>query len=300
MSEKKASLPEDYTVPDIWEVPPPPPGMPFNDLNRPTAGARFEKELPKGKHPIQLYSLATPNGQKVTIMLEELVDELGIDYDAWIINILDQDQFGSDFTKINPNSKIPAMVDYSVQGQGQGQGQTDPIYIFESGSILLYLAEKYQKFIPTDIAKRTECINWLMWHMGTAPFLGGGFGHFYKYAPIKIEYAINRYTMEVKRIVDVLDKHLGGADGNNKTFICGDQYTIADMAIYPWMRALSFAYSADTFLQMESYTNVRRWMDTIQERDAVKRGLLVNSSSEGGVPNRHSPEDFQNEEEECE
>jgi len=243
-------------------------------MNRPTAGARSEKVLPVGKHPIQLYSLGTPNGQKVTILLEEL----GIDYDAWKINIMGLEQFGSDFVNINPNSKIPAMTDNTFD---------PPLRVFESGNIIKYLAEKHEKFIPTDARKRVECFNWLFWQMGSAPFIGGGFGHFYVYAPVNIQYAIDRFAMEAKRQLDVLDKHLA-----DKEFMVGDEYTIADMAIFPWILALSRFYKADDFLALPSYTHVARWREALLARPAVQRGLRVNSFGDDAVPERHSPDDF--------
>jgi GST-like protein len=246
----------------------------FAAINQPTAGARKEAILPKGQHDLQLYSLGTPNGQKVTILMEEL----GIDYDAYKINIMEIDQFGSEFVVINPNSKIPALLDTSM---------SPPLRVFETGSILLYLAEKQGAFIPKEVRKKTECMNWLMWQMGTAPYLGGGFGHFYNYAPIKIEYAIDRFTMETKRIVDVLDKHLAG-----KEYVCDDEYTIADMAIFPWIRCLSTGYNASEFLQLENYKNVQKWMATMQARPAVQRGLRVNGFSADAVHERHSLADF--------
>lgn len=294
------SLPEGYVAPKQWSPPTQSMGGKINSMNFPTAGKRFESKLQRGNHDLQLYSIGTPNGNKVTILLEEL----GIEYDAWFIDIMGKkDQFGSGFVDINPNSKIPALLDYSgctTAGttiddddddekkveEGSSQEQ-EPIPVFESGSILLYLAERYGKFIPTDIRKKTECMNWLMWQMGTAPYLGGGFGHFYNYAPIKIEYAIDRFTMETKRIVDVLDQHL-----QDKEYICDDEYTIADMAIYPWIRCLGVHYKATEFLQMEEYKNVQRWMETLEARDAVQRGLRVNGFGSDAVKERHSKTDF--------
>jgi len=276
-AEKKPTLPETYVVPDVWAEPSGE-GAAFGGMNRPTAGARSEKELPKGEHPYQLYSLGTPNGMKVTILLEEL----GVEYDAWKINIMQLDQFTSGFVKLNPNSKIPAMYDYGVPG-----GE-EPIRLFESASIMTYLSEKHGgQFIPKDPRAKAECMNWLFWQMGTAPFIGGGFGHFYKYAPIHIEYCVNRYAMEVKRILDVLDQHLAG-----KNFICGDEYTIADMAICPWIICIDVAYSAKEFLQLESYNNVMAWVARNKARKAVARGLRVNGFSPDAVENRHSKEDF--------
>lgn len=258
---------------------------PFASMNRPEAGPRYERELPVGKHPLQLYSLATPNGVKVTIMLEELL-ERGIDdaeYDAHLININDLDQFSSGFTAINPNSKIPALMDHS---------QNPPQRVFESGSILLYLAEKFDAFIPQSHSGRTECLSWLFWQMGAAPILGGGFGHFYAYAPEKFEYPINRYTMEAKRQLDVLDRRLA-----QTPYIAGDEYTIADMAIWPWYGALvqGHVYDAAEFLQTHEYKNLMRWADEIGKRPAVQRGRIVNRTwgeTEEQLPERHSKEDF--------
>lgn len=269
---KKPSLPEGYSIPNVWSMPEPVPGMPFSNL--PTANVRAEKVLAKGSHPFQLYSLGTPNGQKCTILLEELK----VEYDAFKINIGEQEQFGSDFSAICPNQKIPALLDMT---------QTPPQRVFESGSIMLYLAEKYDQFIPKTVAGRTECMSWLFWQMSTAPFIGGGFGHFYNYAPIQIEYAINRYAMEVKRILSVLDIHLEG-----KTYVCGDEYTIADMAILPYVLCLDVGYKAADFLQLESYLNVSKWKTTLLERDAVKRGLRVNGFGPDAVKERHSSDDF--------
>jgi len=248
-------------------------------MNLPTAGKRFEKKLPRGEHDLQLYSLATPNGQKVTILLEEL----GIEYDAYVISIMQLEQFGSDFVDINPNSKIPALLDYSVVTTDE----PTPLRVFETGSILLYLAEREQQFLPTDLRKKTECLNWLMWQMGSAPYLGGGFGHFYNYAPVKIEYAIDRFAMEAKRQVDVLDKHL-----EHKVYICDDEYTIADIAIFPWIRCLDQGYNATEFLQLQDYTNVQRWMNMMEAREAVQRGLRVNHWGPDAVKERHSKDDF--------
>lgn len=244
-------------------------------MNQPTAGARTEKALERGAHDLQLYSLGTPNGHKVTILLEEL----GVEYDAWFINIMEQDQFGSGFVEVNPNSKIPALLDYSFEGE--------PLRVFESGSILLYLAEKYGKFIPTDPRKKVECMNWLMWQMGGAPYIGGGVGHFYVYAPINIEYCIDRFTMETKRQLDVLDKHLAG-----KEYVCGDEYTIADMAIMPWVRCIDVFYKATKFVDTPSYKNVVAWVERLTQRDAVKRGLRVNGFGPDAVKERHSKADF--------
>ncbi len=255
-------------------------GGQFASINAPTAGAREEIKLQRGKHPLQLYSLGTPNGVKVTIMLEELL-EAGFDaeYDAWLINIGKGEQFGSDFVAINPNSKIPALLDYSLD---------PPLRLFESGSMLVYLAEKFGAFLPTEIRKRTETLNWLMWQMGSAPFVGGGFGHFYAYAPFKIQYAIDRYAMETKRQLDVLDKHLA-----DKPFIVGDEVTIADFAIYPWYgNIVRGAYQGAEFLSTHEYENVDRWITLLNERPGVQRGQLVNAMREGGLTERHDASDF--------
>jgi len=273
----------DYTPPAVWKWDAENGGN-WASINRPIAGPTHEKELPVGKHPLQLYSLATPNGVKVTIMLEELLAS-GADseYNAHLIKIGDGDQFGSGFVDINPNSKIPAMMDHST---------TPPTRVFESGSILLYLAEKYGKFLPTDHTRRTECLSWLFWQMGSAPYLGGGFGHFYTYAPVKIEYCIDRFAMEVKRQLDVLNKHL-----ENNEYMVGDEYTIADIAIYPWYGALvrGKVYSATEFLDTESYTHVVEWAQKISKRDAVKRGTIVNKTfgnPAAQLHERHDAADF--------
>jgi GST-like protein len=256
----------------------------FASVNRPIAGATHDKELPVGKHPLQLYSLATPNGQKVTIMLEELLaaGHRGAEYDAWLIRI-DGNQFGSGFVAINPNSKIPAMMDRSGP---------EPIRIFESGSILLYLAEKFGAFLPKDVKTRTECLSWLFWQMGSAPYLGGGFGHFYAYAPTKIEYAIDRFAMEVKRQLDVLDRRLADSE-----YLGGTEYSIADIAVWPWYGGLvkGLLYGGGEFLSVQDYKNVQRWTDQIAKRPAVKRGRIVNRVS--GDPasqlhERHDAGDF--------
>jgi len=273
-----------YTPPKVWKWDKENGGR-FSKINRPVSGATSEKELPVGEHPLQLYSLATPNGVKVTILLEELL-ELGIDeadYDAYLINIGDGDQFGSGFVAINPNSKIPALLD---------RGSNPPTRVFESGAILIYLAEKFGRYYPTDLSARAECLSWLMWQMGSAPFLGGGFGHFYAYAPEKYEYPIDRYAMEVKRQLDVLDKNLSG-----RRFLCGEEYTIADMATYPWYGALVLhnIYEAAEFLDVASYRNVVRWAKEIEERPAVQRGRRVNrpwGPEELQLPERHSRADF--------
>lgn len=274
-----------YTPPKVWTWESESGGK-FASINRPTAGATHDKELPVGKHPLQLYSLATPNGVKVTIMLEELLAQghSGAEYDAYLINIGEGDQFGSGFVDINPNSKIPAMMDRSTQ---------PPTRVFESGAILLFLAEKFGAFLPTDPAKRTECLSWLFWQMGSAPYLGGGFGHFYKYAPEPIEYAINRFTMEVKRQLDVLDQHLA-----NNRYMCGDEYTIADIAIWPWYGSLveNFVYEAAEFLDAASYKNMKRWAAEIGKRDAVVRGKMVNrpfGPEVGQLRERHDASDFE-------
>ncbi|MEK2485333.1 glutathione-dependent disulfide-bond oxidoreductase [Providencia stuartii] len=254
-----------YTPPKVWQWEQGNGGQ-FANINRPVSGATHEKELPIGKHPLQLYSLGTPNGQKVTIMLEELL-ELGIkeaEYDAWLINIREGDQFSSGFVEINPNSKIPALVDRSGE---------KPIRVFESGSILTYLAEKFSVFLPTTQPERAETLSWLFWQMGSAPFVGGGFGHFYTYAPEKFEYPINRFAMETKRQLDVLDQRLA-----NNRYIAGEHYSIADMAIWPWYGALvkGWLYDADEFLSTHEYQHLNRWADEIYARPAVQRGRRVN------------------------
>ena len=275
----------EYTPPKVWTWDKANGGQ-FANINRPIAGPTHDKELPVGKHPLQLYSLATPNGVKVTVLLEELLalGHSGAEYDAWLIKIGDGDQFGSGFVDANPNSKIPALVDHSGD---------KPVRVFESGSILLYLAERFGAFLPTDHAKRTECLNWLFWQMGSAPYLGGGFGHFYSYAPVKIEYCIDRFAMEVKRQLDVLDRQLA-----DNEFIAGDEYTIADMAILPWYGALvsNLVYSAAEFLDAASYTHVNRWAEALYERDAVKRGRMVNRTFgdlDSQLHERHDASDFE-------
>jgi len=273
-----------YTPPKVWQWDQGNGGK-FANINRPISGATHQKVLPKGKHPFQLYSLATPNGVKVTVMFEELI-ELGIqqaEYDAYMVNIMEGEQFGNEFVEINPNSKIPALLDMST---------TPPTRLFESGSILLYLAEKFDAFIPKDAAQRAECLSWLFWQMGSAPMLGGGFGHFYAYAPEKYQYPIDRYTMEIKRQLDVLDKQLA----NNK-FIAGNEYTIADMAIWPWYGALvkNEVYEAAEFIEAHTYTHVLRWADEIAQRPGVKRGGMVNKAwgdESGQLIERHSAADF--------
>ena len=279
-----SSTDKSYTPPKVWQWDQESGGK-FASINRPIAGATHEKELPVGKHPLQLYSLATPNGVKVTVMLEELL-EAGIgdaEYDAHLIEILEGDQFSSGFVSVNPNSKIPALLDVST---------TPPTRVFESGSILLYLAEKFHAFLPQDPAKRTETLNWLFWQMASAPILGGGFGHFYAYAPEKYEYPINRYTMEIKRQLDVLDRQLAEHE-----YIAGDQYTIADMAIWPWYGALvtNQVYEAAEFIEAHTYKNVLRWAEQIAKRPAVQRGRIVNKT--WGEPDkqlreRHDASDF--------
>jgi GST-like protein len=274
----------DYTPPEIWTWNKANGGQ-FAQINRPIAGATHDKELPVGKHPLQLYSLGTPNGVKVTVMLEELLaaGHSGAEYDAWLINIRDGDQFSSGYVAINPNSKIPVMVDHSVSPHQR---------VFESGAILLYLAEKFGAFLPKSHAARTEALSWLFWQMGSAPYLGGGFGHFYAYAPTKMEYPIDRFAMEVKRQLDVLDRHLAEHE-----YMAGSEYSIADMAIWPWygMLVKGLAYDAGTFLQVHEYTNVIRWTDQIAARPAVKRGRMVNRAM--GDPasqlhERHDASDF--------
>jgi len=274
----------EYVPPKVWTWEQPNGGT-FASTNRPIAGATHDAELPRGKHPFQLYSMGTPNGVKVTVMFEELLaaGHADAEYDAWLIIIGKGDQFGSGFVDINPNSKIPALVDYSGDA---------PLRVFESGSILVHLAEKFGAFLPTDLAARTECMNWLFWQMGSAPYLGGGFGHFYAYAPYKMEYPIDRYSMEVKRQLDVLDRQLA-----ENPFVAGDEYTIADMAIFPWYGnlALGRQYNAGEFLDVASYKNVVAWAEKLDARPAVKRGRMVNRTS--GEPHeqlreRHDASDF--------
>ena len=258
----------------------------FANINRPIAGATHEKELPVGKHPLQLYSMATPNGVKVTILLEELLalGRHGAEYDAHLINIMEGDQFGSGFVAVNPNSKIPALVDRSTPS---------PTRVFESGAILVYLAEKFDAFLPKEPSARAECMSWLFWQVGSAPYIGGGFGHFYAYAPVKIEYCIDRFTMEVKRLLDVLDRHLAG-----RRYVCGDEYTIADMANVAWYGSLVLdnLYEAQEFLDVASYTHVVRWATEIRARPAVQRGRRVNriwGPEEERLPERHDASDFE-------
>ena len=273
-----------YTPPAVWKWEAENGGT-FANINRPIAGATHDRDLPRGSHPFQLYSLATPNGVKVTVMFEELL-ACGVtdaEYDAWLIRIRDGDQFGSGFVEVNPNSKIPALMDYST---------ATPTRVFESGAILLYLADKFGQLIPTDLAQRTECLSWLFWQMGSAPYLGGGFGHFYAYAPSKMEYPINRFTMETKRQLHVLDQQLA-----DRAFIAGDSYSIADIAIWAWygQLALGRLYDAANFLDVQSYQHVMAWANTIDGRPAVKRGRMVNRIK--GEPNfqlheRHDASDF--------
>ena len=273
---------QDYLPPKVWTWNTENGGK-FASTNRPVSGATHEKVLPVGKHSLQLHSLGTPNGQKVTIMLEELL-ALGIDaaeYDAYLINIGEGDQFGSGFVEVNPNSKIPALMDHST---------TPPTRVFESGSILQYLAEKFDALVPKDLVSKTECRNWLFWQMGSAPYLGGGFGHFYAYAPTKMQYPIDRFTMETKRQLDVLDKHLA-----DHTYMAGDEYSIADIAIWPWYGNLVLGnlYDAAEFLDVASYTNVLRWAKAIEQRPAVQRGRIVNRTwGEISLAERHDASDF--------
>ena len=273
-----------YTPPKVWEWDQDEENR-FSKINRPIAGQTHDKDLPVGEHPLQVYSLATPNGVKVTVMLEELL-ALGIDeaeYDAWLINIMEGDQFSSGFVGANPNSKIPALVDHST---------ASPTRVFESGAIVMYLAEKHGQFLPTDQSARAECLSWVFWQMASAPFLGGGFGHFYAYAPERLEYPINRFTMEVKRQLDVLDRNLA-----DREFICGNDYTIADIAIHPWYGALAMGmlYESGEFLDVGSYQNVQRWTKAVQERPAVRRGQRVNrvwGDEAKRLPERHSASDL--------
>jgi GST-like protein len=275
----------EYTPPKVWtwnrEN-----GGAWASINRPISGPTRDKPLPIGRHPLQLYSLGTPNGVKVTVMLEELLalGHAGAEYDAWLIRIGDGEQFGSGFVSVNPNSKIPALLDRS--------GPT-PIRVFESGAILMYLAEKFGAFLPTESAARAECLSWLFWQMGSAPYLGGGFGHFYAYAPTKIEYAIDRFAMEVKRQLDVLDKRLAESE-----YLSGSTYTIADMAVFPWYGGLvkGWSYDAAEFLQVQDYKHVQRWADTILERPAVRRGRMVNrvrGELSSQLHERHDASDFE-------
>ncbi|MDI3491039.1 MAG: GSH-dependent disulfide-bond oxidoreductase [Thauera sp.] len=274
----------DYTPPKVWTWTKPSGGH-FASINRPVAGATHDHALPRGRHPLQLYSLATPNGVKVTVMLEELLaaGHSGAEYDAWLIRINEGDQFGSGFVDVNPNSKIPALLDCSGP---------EPVRVFESGAILLYLAEKFGAFVPTDPARRAECLSWLFWQVGSAPYVGGGFGHFYAYAPSKIEYAIDRFAMETKRQMDVLDRRLA-----ENRYVAGDEYTIADMAIWPWYGGMAkgLLYDAGEFLQVQDYRNVVRWADEIAARPAVQRGRMVNrvmGPLDSQLHERHDAGDF--------
>jgi GST-like protein len=278
-----SNLPADYVPPRVWKWVQPSGGT-FANVNRPIAGATHEQELPVGRHPLQLYSMGTPNGVKVTILLEELL-ALGRDaeYDAWLIRINQGDQFGSGFVAVNPNSKIPALLDRS--------GPV-PVRVFESGAILMHLAEKFGAFLPRDGGQRAECLSWLFWQVGSAPYLGGGFGHFYVYAPVKIQYAIDRFAMETKRQMDVLDRHLA-----DNAYLAGDEYTIADMAVWPWygQLALGSVYDAAEFLQVQEYANVRRWAETLGARAAVQRGRMVNRTvgdPASQLHERHDASDF--------
>ncbi len=276
--------PSDYSPPKVWTWDKESGGR-FANINRPISGATHEKDLPVGRNPLQLYSLATPNGVKVTVMLEELLalGHAGAEYDAWLIRISEGEQFASGFVAVNPNSKIPALLDRSGP---------EPIRVFESGAILVYLAEKFGALLPTDPAKRAECLSWLFWQMGSAPYLGGGFGHFYAYAPVKIEYAIDRFAMEVKRQLDVLDKRLADSE-----YLAGADFSIADIAVWPWYGRLvkGLAYDAGEFLAVEEYRHVIRWTDQIAARPAVKRGQMVNrvlGEPSGQLRERHDATDF--------
>jgi len=276
---------QDYIAPAVWTWTPGHGGR-FANINRPIAGPTHEQALPVGKHPLQLYSLGTPNGVKVTVMLEELLQagHTGAEYDAWLIRIHEGAQFGSGFVEVNPNSKIPALMDHSGP---------EPIRVFESGAILIYLAERFGAFLPTEPAQRAECLSWLFWQVGSAPFLGGGFGHFYAYAPVKLEYAIDRYAMEVKRQMDVLNRHLA-----EHRYMVGDTYTIADMAIWPWYGALSKGqlYEAGEFLQVHEYTHVVRWAEEIAQRPGARRGRMVNrvmGDPASQLHERHDASDFE-------
>jgi len=274
-----------YTPPKVWKWDKESGGR-FANINRPIAGPTHDKELPVGRHPLQLYSLATPNGVKVTVMLEELLalGHAGAEYDAWLIRINEGDQFSSGFVAANPNSKIPALVDHSGP---------EPIRVFESGAILLYLAEKFGAFLPAQGAARAECLSWLFWQMGAAPYLGGGFGHFYAYAPTRIEYAIDRFAMEVKRQLDVLDRRLA-----QSAYLAGEAFTIADMAVWPWYGALAkgVLYEAGEFLQVQQYAHVQRWTEAVAARPAVRRGRMVNRAfgdPSSQLHERHEASDFE-------
>jgi GST-like protein len=274
-----------YTPPSVWTWNKANGGR-FANINRPISGATHDQDLPLGQHPLQLYSLGTPNGVKVTVMLEELLalGHSGAEYDAWLIRIQEGQQFSSGFVSVNPNSKIPALLDRSGEA---------PVRVFESGAILLYLAEKFGALVPADPARRAECLSWLFWQMGSAPYLGGGFGHFYAYAPVKIEYAIDRFAMEVKREMDVLDRRLA-----QSRFIAGNDYTIADIAIWPWYGALAkgLLYEAGEFLQVHEYAHVQRWAEELAQRPAVQRGRMVNrvmGAPESQLHERHAASDFE-------
>ena len=275
----------DYSPPKVWAWNKDNGGR-FANINRPVSGSTHDKALPVGRHPLQLYSLGTPNGVKITVMLEELLalGHAGAEYDAWLIKIGDGDQFSSGFVAVNPNSKIPALLDRSGPS---------PVRVFESGAILMYLAEKFGAFLPTEASARAECLSWLFWQMGSAPYLGGGFGHFYAYAPTKIEYAIDRFAMEVKRQLDVLDKRL-----SDNVYLCGRDYTIADMAVFPWYGGLvkGWSYGGAEFLHVEEYKHVQRWADAILDRPAVRRGRMVNriqGEPSGQLRERHDASDFE-------
>jgi GSH-dependent disulfide-bond oxidoreductase len=274
----------EYTPPRVWSWNKANGGQ-FASINRPTAGPTHDSKLPTGRHPLQLYSLGTPNGVKVTILLEELLaaGHTNAEYDAWMIEILKGDQFGSGFVSVNPNSKIPALLDRSG---------TKPIRVFESGAILLYLSEKFGAFLPVDAATRAECLSWLFWQMSSTPYLGGGFGHFYAYAPVKLEYAIDRFSLEVKRQLDVLDRRLGEHE-----YLCGSEYSIADIAVFPWYGALAkgLQYGAGEFLAVQEYQHLQRWTDLLLSRPAVRRGRIVNKTTgeeEGRLRERHDAHDF--------
>lgn len=285
MTDQPTNQPPSYEPPKVWTWDQESGGR-FANINRPIAGPTHDKELPVGRHPLQLYSLATPNGVKATVMLEELLalGHEGAEYDAWLINIGSGDQFSSGFVAINPNSKIPALADHSTP---------EPTRVFESGAILLYLAQKFDAFLPKDPAKHAECLSWLFWQMGSAPYLGGGFGHFYAYAPFKIEYAINRFTMEIKRQLDVLNRHLA-----DHQYMVGDEYTIADIGIWPWYGALAkgLLYDSAEFIEAHTYTNVIRWADEIGARKAAQRGRMVNrvfGDPSSQLHERHDASDFE-------
>jgi GST-like protein len=273
--EPKPAFPADYVVPKVWEFEQQEGAM--GGMNRPTAGKRSEQALPKGEHELQLYSLGTPNGIKCTILLEELNDLKGVEYDAWKIDIFKLDQFGSEFVEANPNSKIPTLLDVSL---------SPPLRVFESGNILKYIAEKHGAFVPTDLRGRTECYNWLFWLQGAAPYIGGGFGHFYKYAPVNVKYAVDRFTLETKRLLDVLDKELV-----DKDYVAGE-YSIADMCIFPWIYCIVEFYKADEFLSLKSYANLMKWYKLVEARPAVQRGIRVNGFGDSAVVERHSKADF--------